>query len=468
MKQCKKCGIICQDSQNFCGECGSNIENKFIYICNHCGRIYDAGSVECPKCHAKPDIQLPASSADKAKELQEAATQKADELKEKAAVAATAAAGVAASLLKTASEKTSEAGQKAAEFAKTASEKASKITAETKDKVNDTVQNASSTLNQNRPAYNNKILISLAVLLIVIGGLGGYFLFGRPSDNKNNIVQSDLSSASKAGQDPKPIEKESKSTEQPPKFVVNQDTAREAFISFHGAITNKQIAEAYNILSPQYQKFMRSYDNFARGYTTTLRSDVTDLNTIEEKPNSAILTYKLKAVDREGAGEKVQYFIGKASLIKNNGKWFIDSTEAKKASQNSKAPVHLANVIAKGEVNLRANPTTNANSVGVVREGDWVDILETGTCKDSSAAIVISDEIYFGSGSNRTQLSKGMPIQIVSDNGSQIICRVNVNGRPENVSFAPNHLVKLYGTTWYKIAGNGATGWVYSNYISKQ
>ena len=155
-------------------------------------------------------------------------------------------------------------------------------------------------------------------------------------------------------------------------------------------------------------------------------------------------------------------------LIKINGQWRIDSTEAKKASQNSKAPLHLATVIAKGEVNLRANPTTNSNSIGVVREGDWVDILETGTCTDSSAAIVISDEIYFGSGSKRTQLSKGMPIQIVNDNGSQIICRVNVNGRPENVRFAPNHLVKLYGTTWYKIAGNGATGWVYSNYISKQ
>ena len=465
MKQCKKCGIVCEDSQNFCGECGSNIESRFTYICNYCGRIYDVGSVECPKCHAKPDIQLPTTSADKAKELQEAAAQKADAVKEKAAVAATAAAGVAASFIKTASEKTSEAGQKAAELAKAASEKASKITAETKDKVNDTVQSASSTLNQDGPAYNKKMLMALAAVVLVIGCIGGYFWLGRSSDNQNSIAQSNSSSAADSVQGSKVAEKEAKQT---PKFVVKQDNAREAFISFHGAITNKQIAEAYNILSPQYQKFMRSYDNFARGYTTTLRSDVTDLNTIEENPNSALLTYKLKAVDSEGAGQKVQYFIGKANLIKINDKWFIDSTEAKKASQNSKAPLHLATVIAKGEVNLRANPTTNSNSIGVVREGDWVDILETGTCTDSSAAIVISDEIYFGSGSKRTQLSKGMPIQIVNDNGSQIICRVNVNGRPENVRFAPNHLVKLYGTTWYKIAGNGATGWVYSNYISKQ
>ena len=62
MKQCKKCGIVCEDSQNFCGECGSNIESRFTYICNYCGRIYDVGSVECPKCHAKPDIQLKTAS----------------------------------------------------------------------------------------------------------------------------------------------------------------------------------------------------------------------------------------------------------------------------------------------------------------------------------------------------------------------------------------------------------------------
>ena len=187
MKRCKKCGIICQDDQNFCGECGSNIESNFTYICNYCGRIYPGGSVECPKCHTKPDIPLPATSADKAKELQEAAVQKAGEFKEKASVAATVAAGAAASLLKTASEKTSEAGQKAADFAKTASEKASQKTVETKEKINDAVQN---TLNQDRTASNNKLLIAIIVAALVIGGLGGYMLFGRSSDGKNSVVQS--------------------------------------------------------------------------------------------------------------------------------------------------------------------------------------------------------------------------------------------------------------------------------------
>jgi len=106
--------------------------------------------------------------------------------------------------------------------------------------------------------------------------------------------------------------------------------ARSAFISFHQAITNKQLRTAFNILSPNYQKFMQSYDHFAGGYTTTLRSDVVDLKVLHEDSNSAMFAYTLKAVDREGNGQKIQYFAGKVKLIKLNGTWRIESTEAKR------------------------------------------------------------------------------------------------------------------------------------------
>lgn len=381
-------------------------------------------------------------------EIQETATQKVGELKEKVA-ATTATAGAASSFLKTASEKASEVGKKVAGQA-----------------TNISHPETDSTNQVRRSKYE---LIALIVFVILIFGLGGYLALGSSSNDKETAARPATGQISKASisnsdQKAKPVAKPAP----PPPPTVKQDTARNAFIGFHTAITNRQLADAYNILSPDYQRFVRGYDNFARGYTTTLRSDVVELNTIKEDNNFAILTYKLKAEDQVDGGKATQYFVGKAKLVKLGGQWRIDSTEARKASQNSKASVNFATITAKGEVNLRAYPSTNANSVGVVREGDWVEILETGTCNDSSAAIVISDDIYFGSGNKRTQLSKGMAIQIVRDNGSNIVCRVNVNGRPENVNFAPNHLVKLYGTTWYKIAGNGSTGWVYSNYVSKQ
>ena len=106
--------------------------------------------------------------------------------------------------------------------------------------------------------------------------------------------------------------------------------ARDTFISFHQAITSKQLRTAFDILSPDYQRFMRSYDHFASGYTTTLRSDITNLKVLYEDNNSAAYEYTLKAVDREGNGQKVQYFAGKVKLIKLGGIWRIDSTEAKR------------------------------------------------------------------------------------------------------------------------------------------
>ena len=75
---------------------------------------------------------------------------------------------------------------------------------------------------------------------------------------------------------------------------------------------------------------MQSYEHFARGYTTTLRSDIVGLKVLHEDNYSATYAYTLKAVDREGTGEKVQYFAGKVKLININGRWRIDSTEAKR------------------------------------------------------------------------------------------------------------------------------------------
>ena len=92
------------------------------------------------------------------------------------------------------------------------------------------------------------------------------------------------------------------------------------------------------------------------------------------------------------------------------------------------------------------------------------ELKEKATVVAATAAGAASS--FLKTASEKT--SEAMPIQIVSDNGKIIVCRVNANGRPENVNFAPYHLVKLYGSTWYKVSSNGTTGWIYSNYAHKQ
>ena len=194
---------------------------------------------------------------------------------------------------------------------------------------------------ETRPSSNNKLTIALVIAALLIGGMGSYILFGRSSNETKGDTQLPPSTTQQAQQTTKETEtnstqniKDTETTIQQPK--VNQNSPKEVFLSFHKAITNKQMEEAYNILSPDYQRFMKSYDNFANGYTTTLLSDIVELTTLHEDNNTATYTYKLKAVDREGSGTKTQYFAGKAKLINIDGRWRLDSTEAKRlSSQNN-------------------------------------------------------------------------------------------------------------------------------------
>lgn len=124
----------------------------------------------------------------------------------------------------------------------------------------------------------------------------------------------------------------------------------------------------------------------------------------------------------------------------------------------------MATIIAKGEVNLREAPTTNSTAIGMAREGDQVEVLEKATCNDSTAAIVVNNDIYYSDGRSRTTLGKGTPVQIVSEGNGYYVVRFVVNGRTITDKGSSSYFTKLYGTTWYRVTGNGYTGWIYSAY----
>ena len=245
---------------------------------------------------------------------------------------------------------------------------------------------------------------------------------------------------------------------------ANQNAnAERTFLSFHKAITDRRLRDAYNILSPDYQRFVGSYEKFTPGYDTTISSEIVEIQKISEDANTALFSYKLKAVDRDGNGRMIRFFVGKAKLINIDGDWRLDSTEAKFLPTNN-----VATVIAKGDVNLRATPTTNANSVGYVHEGDQIEIIETGKCNDASAAIITNDNVSYNDGKKTTPLFKGMAVKIVGEGNGYYDVLLTVNGRTDRVRTEPRFFTKLHGTTWYKVRGKGYTGWIYSNYVRKK
>lgn len=194
---------------------------------------------------------------------------------------------------------------------------------------------------ESRPASNNSLTIVLVIAALLIGGMGSYILFGHSSDETKAATKETTHSLTQ--QDPQTTKETETRSMQTIKdsdvpvqeSKVNQNSPKEAFLRFHQAITNKKLEEAYSILSPEYQRFMKSYDSFANGYATTLLSDIVELTVLYEDNNTASYAYKLKAVDREGNGTKTQYFAGKAKLINIDGHWRLDSTEAKRLSSQN-------------------------------------------------------------------------------------------------------------------------------------
>lgn len=105
-----------------------------------------------------------------------------------------------------------------------------------------------------------------------------------------------------------------------PRPSVSYKNPIQVLQSFHQDITNKQYHEAYNYLSEDFQDSV-SYEGWAPGFRTTISSTVSNVKTVSQTDNQAVLTYILKAVDYPGG---TRYFQGTATLIKTSDGWKID------------------------------------------------------------------------------------------------------------------------------------------------
>ena len=112
-------------------------------------------------------------------------------------------------------------------------------------KENKSIQNVSTQVAQNKSTgKNNMLIVALIAAIILIGDIGGYIFFGRSSDDKKSVALSQSNTTQQTTNPvesvppPKPVEKPVPSAQQ---FSVNQNSPRDAFISFHMAITKRQL-----------------------------------------------------------------------------------------------------------------------------------------------------------------------------------------------------------------------------------
>lgn len=110
--------------------------------------------------------------------------------------------------------------------------------------------------------------------------------------------------------------------------MVNPETV---FKNYHQFITQRQYQAAYNCLTPSFQSAMGDCQSWSQGYATTVSSVPDNIQVQSNDGNRAVLSFRLKAVDRIGTTEKTQYFTGTCTLLKVNGQWLIDEIMAQQA-----------------------------------------------------------------------------------------------------------------------------------------
>lgn len=115
---------------------------------------------------------------------------------------------------------------------------------------------------------------------------------------------------------------------------VDVEEAKKVFREYHLAITNHDLRKAYDMLTFERQNQMGMYENYIRGYSDTLSSEVVEIDVRTVNDSNVVLDYRLKARDRyKGNKTKELFFSGSVNMVYKDGRWMIGVSESKKISE---------------------------------------------------------------------------------------------------------------------------------------
>jgi hypothetical protein len=118
---------------------------------------------------------------------------------------------------------------------------------------------------------------------------------------------------------------------------------------FHHKITDRDFGLAYDILTDSYKNYFGSYDNFAKGYATTLFSRPESIRVIAEAETAVKLAYTLRATDWEGDTDVVEQTFECTAMMKDvDGSWMLENGTGKLVSRQVLHSRQAAVAVLKG------------------------------------------------------------------------------------------------------------------------
>lgn len=119
----------------------------------------------------------------------------------------------------------------------------------------------------------------------------------------------------------KPLTLTTQSTPTPipitPSDLVNQVK------QFYSEISSKQYATAWGLLSKNYHSYAQSYDNFVKGYNTTLNTIVKEIHAQDLSGQTVYV--QLESSDNLNGQIQTKTFSGTWKLVQEDGQWKLDA-----------------------------------------------------------------------------------------------------------------------------------------------
>lgn len=184
--------------------------------------------------------------------------------------------------------------------------------------------------------HNNKAIAIMMMLCLMLGA--GYFFISNREDGsyKNNanqqvkkstVFEHDDDYKNYMPNESRTSSQESKKAENTEQVKTRNNAEDSAAIlkRYHSNITDGNYRGAYACTSDAWQSRV-GYEGWAKGFATTVSSEVSNITVESSSDNQVILDYTLKAVDNLGG---TKYFNGRAVMIKTSSGWKIDDMKHK-------------------------------------------------------------------------------------------------------------------------------------------
>ena len=115
----------------------------------------------------------------------------------------------------------------------------------------------------------------------------------------------------------------------PPQTIGN--AAKDVVVSYHRYITNRDYKSAYNLLTPDMQNTIGLFENWVKGFHTTVESRATDLQVASVQGERVEINFILMAKDkRQGGGYEEKKYRSTVTVVNTAGGWKIAAMKNKK------------------------------------------------------------------------------------------------------------------------------------------